>query len=117
VKWLILKIPRSLDFGSKATRITLWRLIVQLDVLAHPHASRDRFQVLDGGTVAVWVRARPVGGAANAAIERLLARALGLRPRDVAVSGGQTSRRKTVSLELDSDIDLWERLRAAERAG
>jgi uncharacterized protein YggU (UPF0235/DUF167 family) len=89
------------------------RVIVQLAVLAHPRASRDRIQVLDDGTVAVWVRARPVDGAANAAIERLLARALKLRPRQVAISGGHTSRRKTVYLRVESDIDVRERLRAA----
>jgi uncharacterized protein YggU (UPF0235/DUF167 family) len=93
-------------------------MIVHLTVQAHPNARQERIQLLEGGVVAVWVRARPVDGAANAAIERLLARALGLRPRQVAVSSGQTARRKTVSVEVEPAIDIWERLHAAEdRAG
>ncbi len=42
-----------------------------------------------------------VDGQANAAIERALADALGLRPRQVQLVAGHTGRRKIVELELD----------------
>ena len=53
----------------------------------------------------VRVRARPVDGAATAATERVLADALGLRPRQVRVVRGATSRTKLVEV-LDPPADL-----------
>lgn len=46
----------------------------------------------------VHVRARPVGGAATAAAERVLADALGLRRGQVRVVLGTTSRTKRVQI-------------------
>lgn len=47
------------------------------------------------------VRALPADGAANAAIEALVAAALGVPKRDVRVAAGRTQRTKTV--EIDGD--------------
>ena len=44
------------------------------------------------------MRARPIEGAATAAAERVLAEALGLRPRQVRVVRGATSRDKLVEI-------------------
>ena len=52
------------------------------------------------GVPRVWVRAPAVDGRANAAIERVLADALGLRPRQVRVVRGATSRHKTLEVDL-----------------
>lgn len=48
------------------------------------------------------VRAAPEKGAANAALERLLARTFGLPPSTVRVVSGATSRLKTVRLSGDA---------------
>lgn len=56
----------------------------------------------------VQVRARPVGGAATAAAERLLAEALGVRPWQVRVVRGATSRDKLVEV-ADPPADLPQR--------
>jgi uncharacterized protein YggU (UPF0235/DUF167 family) len=82
-------------------------------VVAHPGARQERVEMRADGALAVWVRARPSDGAANAAIERTLARVLGLRPRQVVVVAGHTGRQKVVALDAPSEADIRERLRAA----
>lgn len=59
--------------------------------------------------LAVKVRALPAEGAANAALEKLIAKWLGLAQRDVAVAGGGKSRLKTLHLCGDP-AELCERL-------
>lgn len=54
---------------------------------------------LQGDEIRVAVAAPPTDGRANSALERFLAKALGLRPRDVSVVSGRASRSKTVSVE------------------
>lgn len=57
----------------------------------------------DGAThLAVRVRSVPEKGAANAALEKLLAKRLGLPKRTVSVVAGSTSRLKTVRLTGDA---------------
>ena len=76
-------------------------------------ASRDG----EADRLVVQVRARPVEGAATAAAERVLAAALGLRPRQVRVVRGATSRDKLVEIG-DPPPDLaarWAALLAAPR--
>jgi uncharacterized protein YggU (UPF0235/DUF167 family) len=76
---------------------------VQLAVEAHPNARLERVELL-GSTLRVWVRARPAEGRANAAIERFLAKALGLRRRQVQIVAGPTARHKLVELDI-ADLD------------
>jgi uncharacterized protein YggU (UPF0235/DUF167 family) len=87
----------------------------RVEVRAHPGAREDRVEALDDGSLGVWVCARAVDGQANAAIERCLAQALSLRPWQVAVVGGQRSRRKFVEIDLPSADDVGARL-ARKRA-
>ena len=64
----------------------------------------DGVQAAADGAVhlAVRVRAVPEKGAANAALEKLLADRLGLPKRAVSVVAGATSRLKTVRLSGDA---------------
>jgi uncharacterized protein YggU (UPF0235/DUF167 family) len=97
--------------------------MLRIHVAAHPAARRERVVLLDDGALGVWVLARPVDGQANRAIEVAIARALGLRPRQVRLVAGASSRRKVVEVDelslqalrgrllahgvhLDSDSDL-----------
>lgn len=71
-----------------------------------PRGGRDRIDGFasdaDGRRVLkVRVAAPPVGGAANDALVRLLAKALGLPKSAVTIAAGATSRVKTV--EIDGD--------------
>ena len=59
----------------------------------------------DPPVLEVRVRARPVEGAATEAAERVLAHALGLRPRQVRVVRGATSRDKLVEV-LEPPADM-----------
>ncbi len=62
------------------------------------------------------VRAVPEKGAANAALERLLARTLGLPPSTIKVVSGATSRLKTVRLSGDT-ASIARAIEAAAGAG
>jgi uncharacterized protein YggU (UPF0235/DUF167 family) len=88
--------------------------VLRLTVRAHPGARVERVLLVEGDTLEVWVAARPVEGQANAAIERAIAKVVGLRPRQVKIVGGSTSRRKISEIDLPGINELRERL-AADR--
>jgi len=79
-----------------------------------PRSSKDALEgvesTADGRThLAARVRAVPEKGAANTALEKLLASSLGIARSDVSVVAGGTSRLKTVRLAGDA-ADLARRL-------
>lgn len=65
-------------------------------VRVSPGASRDRILGPHGDALKISVRQPPEKGRANREVERLLADAIGARPRDVEVVAGLTARNKTV---------------------
>lgn len=64
-----------------------------------PRASRERLLAVAGGGYAAHVTAPPVDGQANAALCRLVAKAVGVAPSRVAVVRGERSREKVVRVE------------------
>jgi uncharacterized protein YggU (UPF0235/DUF167 family) len=72
---------------------------LRIAVEAHPNARLERVD-MSNATMRVWVRARPVEGQANAALEQAIAKALGLRRRQVHIVGGAASRRKVVDIDI-----------------
>ncbi len=79
-------------------------------IRVRPAARQDAVggRALTGGppgppVLEIRVRARPIDGAATAAAERVLAEALGLRPRQVRVVRGATSRDKLVEVSDPPD--------------
>ena len=104
----------SLCYGvSKLLKSEILTTVLRLSVLAHPGSRIERVAAIGTDELGVWVRARPVEGQANAAIERVLAAALRVRPRDVKVVGGPNSRRKIVEVDLPSLDALHARLVAS----
>jgi uncharacterized protein (TIGR00251 family) len=77
-----------------------------------PRASRDEIAGWQDGVLRVRVSAPPIEGRANAALERLLAEALGVPKSAVRVSSGARSREKLVSIAGLDDIEVRRRLGA-----
>ncbi|MEG1453418.1 DUF167 domain-containing protein [Brevundimonas sp.] len=89
----------------------------RIPVKLTPKSSKDAIEGWgvdpDGRPVLkVRVRAQPVDGAANAALEAVLARALGVPRRDVNLARGNQSRLKMVEVTGLSDSEVRERLSA-----
>ena len=91
-----------------------------LAVRLTPKGGRDAIdgveQMADGRAVLkVRVAAPPSEGAANEALVRLIAKAVGVPPRDVAVTAGATARikRLTVAGDAGSLIAALEKIAAA----
>jgi uncharacterized protein len=66
---------------------------MRIAVRAHPGASRDRAE-WEGGVLHVWVTARAVEGAANRALVKAVAAALGVRASAVTLVAGDRARDK-----------------------
>ena len=80
--------------GDGEARPTV-RFVVRLTA----RGGRDAVDGVDAdGSLRARVAAAPVDGAANAALLRLIAREIGVRPADVAIVGGPTARRKTIAV-------------------
>lgn len=82
---------------------------VTLRVRLTPRGDRDVVEgarrLADGSVVLVArVRAAPEKGRANAALEALLARAVGVPKGAVSVAAGATGRTETVRLDGDPDL-------------
>ena len=80
-----------------------------------PRSARDEIVAWQGDALRVRVTAPPVEGRANAALEKLLANALGLPRSAVRVASGARAREKTVAIEGASQDHIDGRLRAASR--
>lgn len=89
-----------------------WRLVAggaELRVRAQPGSSRDQVEGVGEDAAGqrflkVRVRAVPEKGKANAAIEAVLAQALGVPKSAVTVEKGETQRIKTVRISADPSI-------------
>lgn len=81
---------------------------LQIAVRLTPKSSRDAVEGIEATPhgqcyLKARVRAVPEDGKANRALEKLLAGWFGVAQRDVSVTGGATSRLKTVAVVGDAD--------------
>ena len=72
------------------------RVLVEVHVV--PRASQTAIVGTHDGRVKVSLAAPPVDGAANAALVAFFAKALGRPKRDVELTRGETSRKKTLAI-------------------
>ena len=73
-------------------------LEARIRVRLTPRSSRNEILGWSEGLLSVRVTAPPVDGKANAALERLIAKTLGVPKRDVSVVSGARGREKTVEI-------------------
>jgi len=76
---------------------------VILRVRVQPRASRDKILGVHNGALKVALTAPPVGGAANAALVKLLAKALRIPKGGVELLHGHTSRDKVLRLTAGAE--------------
>ena len=72
----------------------------EIAVRVTPKAARNRVALADG-VLRVYVTTVPEGGKANAAVQKLLAKALGVAKTRLVLVRGQTARDKVFRLERD----------------
>jgi uncharacterized protein (TIGR00251 family) len=75
-------------------------------VYVQPRASRNELAGLHDGCLKVRLTAPPVEGAANEALVRFIAEALGVPRRQVTVVAGSSGRRKILEIEGVSEAQL-----------
>lgn len=83
---------------------------VRLTLHIQPRGSRNAIEGIQGDALKVRLTAPPVEGAANEALIRYLAQRLGVSRSAVRLTGGATSRRKTVAVAGMSEALIRERL-------
>ena len=75
---------------------------MRITVRVRPGASRTRVGGAYDGQLVVAVNAPPVDGAANEAVVKAVAAALGLRPARIRVVSGHTARTKVLELDVEA---------------
>jgi uncharacterized protein (TIGR00251 family) len=78
----------------------------RLQIRVIPRARKDEVAERRGDAIVVRLQAPPVEGAANKALLKFLAKALGVRPADLTVVAGEKSRDKVVQIEGLSQEDV-----------
>jgi uncharacterized protein (TIGR00251 family) len=105
-------------------RVTATAEGARVAVLVQPRANRTELVGTHGDALKVRLQAPPVDGAANEALVQLVAKSLGVRPRQVRIARGATSRLKEVeilgvdaTMVTDRLCEVLATIEAAKRAG
>jgi uncharacterized protein (TIGR00251 family) len=92
--------------------------MADLRVRLTPRGGRDAVMGMrDDGVLLARVSAPPLDGKANAALCKMLAKALAVPRTTVTVVRGETARDKVVRVDGLDEADALQRLRLAERDG
>ena len=83
---------------------------LRLSIKVIPRAKRNEVAGMREGELTVRLTAPPVEGAANEALLKFLAEALGLRRPDIALVSGERSRHKVIAVSGLSEAELSSRL-------
>ena len=94
--------PGPTGAGAPSVAERPWRAVaggLEIRVRVTPRGGRDALTLDDAGAIHVRVTAPPEDGKANAAVRKLLARALGIAPSRLTLVGGATSRDKLFRID------------------
>jgi uncharacterized protein (TIGR00251 family) len=83
---------------------------LRIAVLVTPRAGRASIDGWVGDELAVHVTAAPEDGKANAAVCRLVGKAIGMPKTSVKVVRGASSRHKLLEVFGGDEADVWRRL-------
>jgi hypothetical protein len=72
----------------------------ELSIHIQPGASKSEISGLHGDAIKIRIQARPVEGAANAALTEFIATCLGVPRKGVTLVRGEKSRQKTVAVAM-----------------
>ena len=86
------------------------RLGIRLETTVTPRASHNAIEGVRNGRLHVKVTAPPVDNAANASVIEIIAKALGLPKRGVAIVAGEQSRSKSLALSGITTDEVRRRL-------
>jgi len=76
---------------------------VEVNVHIQPGASKSEVAGMHGDAIKIRIKARPVEGAANAALIEFIATNLGVTRKAVKIVRGEKSRQKTVLIAVQAD--------------
>ena len=85
-------------------------MAITIEILVQPRASRAKIGPMHDGRIKIAVAAPPVDGEANAALCKLLAKALGVPRTSVSIVRGGSSRDKVVRVDGMEPADAHARL-------
>lgn len=91
--------------------------MTRVTVRLTPRGGRNAIDGWDGDTLRVRVASAPIGGKANDALLRLLAKALGVAPSRLALVSGAQSRTKTIAIDGMSGDEIRRMLEAQGVSG
>lgn len=91
---------------SRGVSAPAFALPTRLLIKAVPGAKKDEIVGRLGDRLKVRVSAPPEGGKANTAICDLIAKALGVKARDVRIVSGQSRAEKTLEVDGTSDAAI-----------
>lgn len=75
----------------------------ELSVHIQPGAAKSEIAGLHGDAIKIRIKARPIEGAANAALAEFVATCLGVPRKAVKILRGEKSRRKSVWVAMQAD--------------
>ena len=105
--------------GQRLAREAMKTTEAALDLRIHvqPKASRSEFVGLHGDRLKVRISAKPVEGAANKDLVKLIARTAGVAKSAGEIIRGETSREKDIRVHCDDPDVAARKIREAARIG
>jgi uncharacterized protein len=89
----------------------------RIQVRLRPRGSKNELAGIRDGVLQAKVTAPPVGGKANKALCKLIAKRVGVAPSRVSVVGGEKSRQKVVRIEGLDRARAFEALESGDSVG